>query len=311
MRPALDHRHTRSVEFRLPEPALDHGAQRPVGRRHHRAQRRRAPLQPADRLQKRQPELRHFGAAAARQHGDRRCIQRHTKPRARRGRVRLRGERRRQRMADVGRAHPGVREQFFLEWKNEQEVIDRALDQRDAPGPPRPDGGGHELHGAQPRRAQARLDAEIEVRRIHADEHVGPPAERALDQRAPQRQQPRQVAQDFRVAAHRQFAHVPPRVEAGRRHAFAADARIHPADDAFAQRRQHRRGEQIARGLARHHRDTRAHAHALQRTMPRVDSRTNSASRRRCGACSGASAACARSCSTAAAAVSPSRYSVL
>ncbi len=68
------------------------------------------------------------------------------------------------------------------------------------------------------------FERQIEVRRVDADEHLGPRCDHAVAQRATKTQQPRQMPQHFDVAAHRQLAYVMPGIEAGADHAVAADA---------------------------------------------------------------------------------------
>ena len=70
------------------------------------------------------------------------------------------------------------------------------------------------MHGADAALLEPLLDAEIEIGRIDADEHVRLPRQQALAQLAPQPQQPRQVAQHFGQAHHREFAGVVPRIQA-------------------------------------------------------------------------------------------------
>ena len=80
------------------------------------------------------------------------------------------------------------------------------------------------MHGADAALLQPLLHAEVEVRGIDADEHIGLPRQHAPTQRAAQAQQTRQVTQYFGQAHHRQFAGIKPRVQACRAHCIAANA---------------------------------------------------------------------------------------
>ena len=132
----------------------------------------------------------------------------------------------------------------------------------------------HDRHAAG---AQLLLEPEVEVRRIDADEHGGPLLAQPSLPACAQPQQPRQVAQHLDVAAHRQFAHVRPGVEAGGDHAVAADTGAAQVRCAPAQFRNHSGREQVTRGLPG---DEGAGAWLRhQRMMPRCEFRTKSLSR--------------------------------
>ena len=84
-----------------------------------------------------------------------------------------------ERMADVGGGDTMLRQQVDLEGKDAQHVIDAALDLLDPLRPPGPDGRADEMRGLDARGLEVALQIQIEVRRIDADEDIGPVLQQA------------------------------------------------------------------------------------------------------------------------------------
>ena len=80
------------------------------------------------------------------------------------------------------------------------------------------------MHRANAVSLERAFEAEIEVGRIDADEHVRFPVEQAFAQAATQPQQAWQVAHDFCQPHHRECAAIVPRIETGTAHRSTADA---------------------------------------------------------------------------------------
>src|SRR3546814_4021038 len=72
-------------------------------------------------------------------------------------------------------------------------------------------------------RSEPFFHAQVEVRRVDADEGVGLPVQYPPAEAAAQLQQPRQVREHLGEAHHRQLLRVVPGLEAGRAHRIAAD----------------------------------------------------------------------------------------
>ena len=121
-----------------------------------------------------------------------------------------------------------------------------------APGPDRRADEVDRLHA---RRFQLGLDAEVEVGRVDADEGIGLVGEQALDQAVPDREDLAEMAEHLEVAAHRELVVRPPGDEAALGHARAADAFGDEPRPARPQAGEQRAGEQVARSLARDHRE--------------------------------------------------------
>ncbi len=79
------------------------------------------------------------------------------------------------------------------------------------------------MHGADAGLAQLQFDAEVEVRRIDADEHVGTLVDQGADQAAAALEQLGQAAEHLDQAHHRQALHREVRIEALGLHARPAD----------------------------------------------------------------------------------------
>ena len=159
-------------------------------------------------------------------------------------------------MAHVGGGYAVLREQLWLEREDAEHMVCAAADLFDAVCTPGPDGRTHEMHGLDARSAQIGLQPQIEIRRIHADEYIGAVFEQAFAQLLADAQQLAQPAQHFHaVAVYRQFVAGPPGSKAAARHLRPANAaglqprpmRLHAVDQQARQ--------QVARRLARHHRD--------------------------------------------------------
>ncbi len=110
----------------------------------------------------------------------------------------------------------------------------------------------HRLHAAG---AQRGLEVEVEVRRIDADEELGPFAQQPGAQLAPDAGDLGVVAQHLDIAAHRQLLLRPPALEAARQHLRAADAHRLHGRPARLQAVEQQPGQQVARGLARDQRE--------------------------------------------------------
>ena len=230
-----------------------------------------------------------------------------------------------QRVATVGGGNAGLAVDGFLEREDQQHVVGGLTDFLDALAPPRPDGGADEVPGAHAGGTQAGFEAKVEVGGIDTDEATRRPVEQALRQLAANPQQLRQHLEGLGVAVHGQQVAGPPGLEAGSLHAGTTDAgrlhevagrcrghhvgrgcrlawcrigryirrgRIRRGDSSLSwflllPVLQHRRREQVTRGLARDHADPRAHALSAQcRVWPRpgtapADRGTSGAARQR------------------------------
>ena len=125
------------------------------------------------------------------------------------------------------------------------------------------------MHGADATGLELAFEAEVEVGRIDADEHVRAPVDKARTQPASKRQQPRQVREHFAEAHHCQLAGVVPGVDAGVAHRIAADACEPGIRETRPQAVDQSRAEQVARGLAGHQREARrARAHRSSGRSP-------------------------------------------
>src|SRR5207302_244048 len=77
-----------------------------------------------------------------------------------------------QRMADVRDLEIGAPIALRLEGKEREQTIDATRDLRDALGAPCPNGGAHQMQRTHPRTTQATREAQVEIRRIDADEQA-------------------------------------------------------------------------------------------------------------------------------------------
>ena len=197
-----------------------------------------------------------LGRAASRQDGQNFVLILQAQLRSRGRTVRHHGNHARQGVPHVGGGNAVLREQFWLEREDAQHMIRAAADFFDSVRTPGPDGRAHEMHGFDAGSAQIGLQAQVEIGRIHADEHVGAVVEQALAQLLADAKQLTQPAQHVHaVAVYRQFVAGPPGSKAAARHLRPANAaglqprpmRLHAVDQQARQ--------QVARRLARHHRD--------------------------------------------------------
>ena len=169
-------------------------------------------------------------------------------------------------MADISGRNAGIVIDLLFEGKDEQHAVNRTTDLRNALRPPCPNGRAYELNGAYAGRAQTFLESEIEVGRVDSDEGARAQRRNAVEQIAAHAQQPWKVTQHLNIAAHRQLAHMCPRIEAGRDHAVTADARKRKRRVASLQLGKYASRQQIARRLARDDGDAGCGTH--QRMMP-------------------------------------------
>ena len=166
-----------------------------------------------------------------------------------------------ERMADIGDRHAGGAVKRLLEREHHQDAAHRARDAPHAPAPPSPHRRAHVVDRRDAGVLQLALQAQVEVGRVHADEEIGPLAQHAFGEAAPDAHDLAIVAQGLGVAAHRELLHREVRREALGRHARAADAgELHRGRACF-QRRDEVRGQQVPRGFAGHHADAQLFPH--------------------------------------------------
>ena len=227
--------------------------------RHHDAQAGALDPHPVGRLEDGAGQVLHLGGAAARKHGQHLAPLGQPQRAAGRGLVRFLGNDIGQGVADVGGGNAVLREQFGLEGEQAQHVVGGAADLVDPAGPPGPDRGADEVHGAQARAAQAGFEVEVEVGRVDADEQVGPVGQQALLERLADADDAAVVAQHLDVAAHRQAIEGPVGAEAVALHDRPTDApglHVRPAPaHAFEQEA----GQQVTGDLSRDHADLERH----------------------------------------------------
>mmetsp|Transcript_5757 Transcript_5757/g.14034 ORF Transcript_5757/g.14034 Transcript_5757/m.14034 type:complete len:458 (-) Transcript_5757:1291-2664(-) len=168
-----------------------------------------------------------------------------------------------ERVADKGGVDAGSLQDLGLEGEEAEHMVGRGLDLDDALRPPGPDRRADEVHGLDAALAQPVLQAEVEVRCIDADEHIGPPGQQPVAQLLADRQQLAQVQQRVDIAKDRQLAVRPPALEALGDHLRAADALRGHARPARAQALQQQAGQQVAAGLAGHHAEAGRRAHPV------------------------------------------------
>ncbi len=156
----------------------------------------------------------------------------------------------RERMADERHRHAGFLVDRRLERKQREHPVDRAPDLAHALAPPRPHRRAHEMHGAHARALELRFEAEVEIRRVDADEDRHALGAQPSREPAAQCEELRQAGQHLDQPAHRQRFQRIPGLAAGRLHPGPGDAdeadlrqpRAHGADQC--------RGERVAGGLA-------------------------------------------------------------
>ena len=201
-------------------------------------------------------DVLHLGRTAARQNGQHRLALGQAQAGAGGCAVRLQRNHARQRVAHVGGGNAVACQQLGLEREDAQHMVGCAADLLDALGAPGPDGRADEMHGLDARSAQIHFQAQVEVGRIDADEHVGLALQQARTQALADQDDVGQAAQQLKaVAVHGQLFAGPPGVKAALRHLGAANAAAGQARPQVLQAIEQQAREQIARGLARHHRD--------------------------------------------------------
>ena len=149
----------------------------------------------------------------------------------------------RQRVAHVSGGDAVFAQPVRLERKQAQHEISRRFQARQLARAPGPERGADEVHGFHAGGFQARFQREVEIRRVDADERVGPLRQQPRAQAAAQAQKRGQARQHFQIAAHREFFHGPPGVKALLGHALAANARRAQAGPGSAQGRQQMRAQ--------------------------------------------------------------------
>jgi len=153
------------------------------------------------------------------------------------------------------------------------------------------------MHRRDARALELRLEPQVEVGRVDADEEVRALADELRGEARADAQQLRQAAHRLDVAAHRELLHRHERAGARRDHPGAGDAVELGAGEPLAHRAHERRPEHVARCLAGDDGDAGPH----QRTMPRVEVARKSTM----AFTSGAASACRSSSALASARVSP------
>ncbi len=142
-----------------------------------------------------------------------------------------------------------------LERQQAEHQVEEAGHAPRAATPPRPDLRAHVLDGAQSRFVQGGREAQVEFRRIDADEDVRPELQHRRTDAPAQRQQSRQVVQDLEQAHDRQLLGVREALAAGRLHARPGDAHEARPRRARGDRFDQGSPEVVARGLAGHEAD--------------------------------------------------------
>ena len=238
----------------------DHRLDQRAQARHHRqheAQMRTQPLHLGGRAEQARRDVLDLGAPAARQQRDDGVVF------AQRERDPARGSRHfernciGQRMADIRRRDTVARVDRRLEWKHAQHMVDRAAHLLDALAAPGPDRRADEMDRLDAGLLEPAFELEIEVGRIDADEGVGALVQQPLGEPPADARDLAVVPQHQDVAAHREAIMRPPGVETVSRHSRSADAERAQCRPACLQSAEQQSGEQIARGLAGHHREPR------------------------------------------------------
>ena len=202
------------------------------------------------RLKEPGTQMHDLGRAAARQQGHHGALLGQPQRAARGGAVGLQRNHAGQRMAHVGGTNAVFGQQLGLEREQAQHVVGGGFQLGQLLGPPGPERRADEVQRLEAGAFQPRLQVEIEIRRIDADEQVGPLGQQAVAQLLADTKQLGQARQHLQVAAHRELLDRPPGLEAARRHLRAADARRLQARPARAQAVEQQARQQIARGFA-------------------------------------------------------------
>ena len=218
----------------------------------------------ARRLHKGLGQVAYFGRAAARQQGHHGCVGQEAQGLLRGAAVGLQGNHIGHRVADKGAVNPVLGQQCGLKRVQAQDVLHAVADFLHALGAPGPDRGANQLHRGHATLAQSALDIEVEVRRVHAHEHIGRRGQELVDQRAANRGDAAQPQQRLNKTAHREFVAGPLRLKTQRLHLWPANALGLQTGPAALQATQQQSGELVARAFGDHH----GHAHAAQAPSP-------------------------------------------
>ncbi|MNF31712.1 hypothetical protein D3C84_124800 [compost metagenome] len=159
------------------------------------------------RIEKQRTQARHLAAPTARQQGHHGTVLGQVQSRARRRPIGLQGNRIGQWMTDETHRHLMGVVELRLERKQGQHQVAGVTNLQHAFLPPGPDGGTDVVHGLDPGTAQFEFEAQVEIRRIDADEQVRFGVDQGLEQASASRQQLRQAAEHFDQAHHRQALH--------------------------------------------------------------------------------------------------------
>ena len=127
-------------------------------------------------------------------------------------------------MADEHGIDAVLDEKLLLEGQQAKHAVNGFSNRLDPARAPRPDGRADVVDSRDSRRTQARLDAQVEIRRVDTDKHVRRVVLPAVDERPAQTQQARNVPQRFDEAHDGQFLGVGPVIAAGLKHRRSGDA---------------------------------------------------------------------------------------
>ena len=180
------------------------------------------------------------------------------------------------RMTDEHRFHAFIAQQSRFERKQAQHPVAIAADAPRPAGAPGPYRGADVLHGVHATPLQAPGQAQVEFRRIHADENVRAILAELPEQPAAQHPQARQVANNFGQAHDREFRRIKHGLAPRLAHCGASNAGHFHLDRPGAQGANQPRAQAIAGGLAGDHRDPQGPIGRRQRKRPRPDSARNS-----------------------------------
>jgi glucose/arabinose dehydrogenase len=175
--------------------------------------------------------------------------------------LRLLGNDIRQGMAHVRDRHACLAVERLLEREHDEDMAHRARDLANAPPAPGPDRGADVVDGGNSSVLEAPLQAEVEARRIDADEEIGPRLQQLPSELSPDRHDLAQMAEQLRVAANRELVHRVAGLESLVRHPRTADAGAFERRAARLEGADEMRAEKIARGLAGHHADAQVAVH--------------------------------------------------
>ena len=155
-------------------------------------------------------------------------------------------------MADELRTHAVLIVEALFERQQAQHQIDGFMDAARPALPPRPDLRTHVLHRRNAGGAQVARQAQIEFRRIDADEHVRPGRQEQAPNACAQTQQPRQMAQDLEQAHDGERFGGLPGLASRSLHLRAGNAEEFSARREPAQRMNQIGAQRVARRFARH-----------------------------------------------------------